>query len=70
MESSCLLMKVSSAADALWSGLLLDPVALPEYVKMNQEKLAGAYSDAVSWLKPHNIPFRPSNAGQCVRPWL
>lgn len=68
MESSCLLMKVSSAADALWSGLLLDPVALPEYLKMNQQKLSEAYSDAVAFLEEHKIPFRPSNAGHFI--WI
>ncbi|KDE03099.1 hypothetical protein MVLG_06396 [Microbotryum lychnidis-dioicae p1A1 Lamole] len=74
MESSCLLMKISSPADALWSSLLLDPVALPKYIEMNQSKLAEHYQVAVDWLKRHEIPFRPSNAAHFIwidlRKWL
>ncbi|KAM0755853.1 PLP-dependent transferase [Meredithblackwellia eburnea MCA 4105] len=66
MESSCLLMKISSAADILWSGLLLDPVALPTYVDRNRALLAESYQRAVSFLKTHNIPYRKSNAGHFI----
>ncbi|KAK4699856.1 hypothetical protein P7C70_g6398, partial [Phenoliferia sp. Uapishka_3] len=66
MESSCILMKISSAADVLWSGLLLDKVALPEYIKLNQELLGKSYARATSFLKTHSIPYRPSNAGHFI----
>lgn len=33
---------------------------------MNQERLAEAYSFLISWLRLHNIPYRPSYAGLFV----
>ncbi|KAM0786457.1 hypothetical protein ACM66B_001919 [Microbotryomycetes sp. NB124-2] len=66
MESSALLLKISSVSDALWSTLLLDKKYLPEYVDMNRRVLAESHADAVSWLKGHDIPFRPSNAGHFI----
>lgn len=54
--------------DALWSGLLLDAVALPEYIRLNQDKLASAYTSATSFLKRHAIPYRPSNAAHFI--WI
>ncbi|GAA5933304.1 uncharacterized protein JCM15063_001278 [Sporobolomyces koalae] len=68
MESSCLLMKISSASDALWSSLLLDPVALPHYLEMNRTRLAQAYQAAINFLECHGIDYRPSNAGHFV--WI
>ncbi|GAA5826939.1 hypothetical protein JCM5353_004772 [Sporobolomyces roseus] len=68
MESSCLLMKISSASDILWSSLLLDPVALPTYLEMNRSRLAQAYQHAISFLEQHEILYRPSNAGHFV--WI
>ncbi|GAA6059750.1 hypothetical protein JCM10212_001958 [Sporobolomyces blumeae] len=68
MESSCLLMKISSASDILWTSLLLDPVALPHYLSMNQSRLARAYAAAVAFLERLEIPYRPSNAGHFV--WI
>jgi len=68
MESSCLLMKISSASDILWSSLLLDPVALPTYLEMNRSRLAQAYQHAISFLEQHEISYRPSNAGHFV--WI
>lgn len=66
MESSCLLMKISSASDVLWSSLLLDPVALPTYVAMNRARLAAAYQSAAAFLDRWRIPYRPSSAGHFV----
>ncbi|GAA6017441.1 hypothetical protein JCM11491_006660 [Sporobolomyces phaffii] len=66
MESSCLLMKISSASDILWSSLLLDPVALPQYLEMNRSRLAQAYARATEWLERWDIPYRRSNAGHFV----
>ena len=66
MESSCLLMKISSPADALWSSLLLDPVGLPDFLQLNQSKLAEAYSAATSFLNVHSIPYRKCNAGHFI----
>ncbi|GAA5895380.1 uncharacterized protein JCM6883_001487 [Sporobolomyces salmoneus] len=66
MESSCLLMKISSASDILWSSLLLDPIALPQYLEMNRSRLAKAYASAVEWLEKWDIPYRPSSAGHFV----
>ena len=68
MESSCLLMKISSAADHLWSGLLLDPVGLPEYLDLNRAQLASAYAVATAFLDAHKIPYRSSNAGHFI--WI
>lgn len=68
MESSCLLMKISSPADALWSGLLLDPVNLPLYIELNQSKLATSYARAIKFLKSHQIDYRNSNAGHFI--WI
>lgn len=68
MESSCLLMKISSASDILWSSLLLDPVALPTYLEMNRSRLAQAYQHAIRFLEEHEITYRPSNAGHFV--WI
>ncbi|GAA5873855.1 hypothetical protein JCM16303_002611 [Sporobolomyces ruberrimus] len=68
MESSCLLMKISSASDILWSSLLLDPIALPHYLGMNRSRLSQAYSNATEFLEKWRIPYRPSNAGHFV--WI
>ncbi|GAA5915988.1 hypothetical protein JCM6882_003488 [Rhodosporidiobolus microsporus] len=68
IESSCLLMKISSAADILWSSLLLDPVALPTYLALNQSLLSTAYARATAFLDLHCIPYRPSSAGHFV--WI
>ncbi|GAA5891126.1 hypothetical protein JCM5296_004900 [Sporobolomyces johnsonii] len=68
MESSCLLMKISSASDILWSSLLLDPVALPAYLELNRARLAGAYRTATAFLDSHGIAYRPSNAGHFI--WI
>ncbi|GAA5972171.1 hypothetical protein JCM11641_002528 [Rhodosporidiobolus odoratus] len=66
MESSCLLMKISSAADVCWSSLLLDSVALPTYLALNRSRLSSAYSRATTFLSFHGIPYRPSNAGHFI----
>lgn len=66
MESNALLMKVSSVADRLWSGLLLDEVQLPLYIKMNKQRMSDAYRTATNWLERHEIPFRPANAGHFI----
>ncbi|KAI5475436.1 1-aminocyclopropane-1-carboxylate synthase [Pseudohyphozyma bogoriensis] len=66
MESSCLLMKISSAADLLWSNLLLDDEALPTYISLNRARLSAAYTRATNFLKTHAIPYRPSNAGHFI----
>lgn len=85
MESSALLMKISSASvrisrfaqprqvndfrysqDALWSGLLLDSVALPHYLALNRSRLTSAYARATSFLKTHQISYRPAQAGHFV----
>lgn len=84
MESACLLMKISSPAvrpsppslcltnptpqDALWSGLLLDPIGLPSYISLNRSRLAASYTRATQFLSLHQIPFRPSNAGHFI--WI
>ncbi|GAA5967423.1 hypothetical protein JCM3765_001871 [Sporobolomyces pararoseus] len=68
MESSCLLMKISSASDILWSSLLLDPIALPQYLSMNRSRLSKAYESAIEFLEKWQIPYRPSNAGHFV--WI
>lgn len=68
LESSCLLMKISSAADHLWSGLLLDPVGLPKYLALNRSLLASSYALAAAFLGTHGIPFRRSNAGHFI--WI
>ncbi|GAA5956944.1 hypothetical protein JCM21900_006714 [Sporobolomyces salmonicolor] len=68
MESSCLLMKISSASDVLWSSLLLDPGALPTYLELNRARLAGAYRTATAFLDLHGIAYRPSNAGHFI--WI
>lgn len=54
--------------DHLWSGLLLDPVGLPEYLDLNRDLLASSYQLAVSFLTSHRIPFRHSNAGHFI--WI
>lgn len=74
MQSSCLLMKISSVSDALWSSLLMNRVELPIYLRLNQQALADAYTLATTWLKKHSIPYRASNAGHFImidlRKWL
>lgn len=54
--------------DALWSGLLLDSVALPHYLSLNRSRLSSAYSRATSFLKAHGISYRPAQAGHFV--WI
>jgi len=54
--------------DYLWSGLLLDPVGLPEYLALNRAHLGGAYAVATAFLTAHEIPFRDSNAGHFI--WI
>ncbi|BGP33416.1 hypothetical protein JCM10296v2_005217 [Rhodotorula toruloides] len=68
MESSALLMKISSASDALWSGLLLDSTALPHYLSLNRSRLTSAYTRATSFLQTHQISYRPAQAGHFV--WI
>ncbi|GAA5823567.1 hypothetical protein JCM3770_002787 [Rhodotorula araucariae] len=73
VESSALLMKVSSVADALFSSLLLSP-ALATFLALNQARLAAAYSRATAFLAAHGVPYRPASAGHFVwvdlRAWL
>ncbi|BGP56596.1 hypothetical protein JCM8202v2_004222 [Rhodotorula sphaerocarpa] len=68
MEANALLMKISSASDVLWSNLLLDPVGLPTYLALNRSRLSGAYARATAWLREHDIPYRPAQAGHFV--WI
>ncbi|KPV74217.1 uncharacterized protein RHOBADRAFT_54068 [Rhodotorula graminis WP1] len=73
IESSALLIKVSSAADALLASLLLSP-SLPDFVALNQSRLAAAYARVTSFLREHGVPYRPAHAGHFVwvdlRAWL
>ncbi|BGP41492.1 hypothetical protein JCM10449v2_005480 [Rhodotorula kratochvilovae] len=73
VESSALLMKVSSAADALFSSLLLSP-SLPAFLSLNQARLAAAYARATAFLAAQGVPYRPASAGHFVwvdlRAWL
>lgn len=66
LESACLLMKVSSAADATWCSLLLNLRKRDEYITLNQAALREAYDYATTWLESHAIPYRPSSAGHFV----
>ncbi|GJN90305.1 hypothetical protein Rhopal_003314-T1 [Rhodotorula paludigena] len=66
IESSALLMKVSSAADMLWSSLLLDDPSLSTFLTLNLSRLRAAYARTVAFLTTHEIPFRPAEAGHFV----
>ena len=71
MESSILLIKVSSPADVLWSSLLLDPIQLTIYINLNRQLLSDAYRRAVRWLEGQagqGIKWRKSNAGHFI--WI
>lgn len=43
-------------------------MALPEYLELNRSRLSAAYADAVRFLRSHDIPFRPGNAGHFI--WI
>ncbi|ORY74075.1 pyridoxal phosphate-dependent transferase [Leucosporidium creatinivorum] len=58
-------MKISSAADAMWSSLLASP-SLPDYIELNQAALAEAYRFTTSWLRARSLPYRPAYAGHFV----
>lgn len=51
--------------DILWSSLLSSP-SLPTYFSLNLSALSRAYTFFTTWLRAHDIPYRPANAGHFV----
>jgi len=58
-----LFMMVSSPANALWSKILSDNEFLRSFFSVNQKRLGAAFEFVADWLRFHNIPYIPSNAG-------
>ncbi|GAA5824944.1 hypothetical protein JCM11251_006033 [Rhodosporidiobolus azoricus] len=65
LASTAMPMRMGSPTDALWSALLNSP-ELPTYLSMNRRALSGAYAYLSAWLRAHNIPYRPANAGHFI----
>ena len=63
MKATAKLAMVSSAADALWSSILLDDQFLTWFIETNRERLSDAYGRCKAWLKKMQIDYTPSNAG-------
>lgn len=61
--STSIFMMVSSPSDILWSSILNDADFLAKFIKMNQQRLGETYDYITSWLKFHQVPYLPSNAG-------
>ncbi|GAA5983427.1 hypothetical protein JCM11641_007845 [Rhodosporidiobolus odoratus] len=65
LSSTAMPMRIGSPTDILWSALLNSP-DFPTYLSLNRRALSNAYAYLTSWLKAHNIPYRPANAGHFV----
>lgn len=49
----------------MWSSLLSSP-SLPSYITANQAALSSAYAFTTDWLRVHDLPYRPANAGHFI----
>ncbi|SPO36855.1 uncharacterized protein PSFLO_02326 [Pseudozyma flocculosa] len=66
MKSTGKLYMVSSAADALFSHLLLDESFYKPFIALNRARLSWAYALARAWCRHHAIGYVASNAGHFV----
>ncbi|GAA5987389.1 hypothetical protein JCM10908_001935 [Rhodotorula pacifica] len=58
-------MRMGSPSQILWSALM-DSDDLPLYLSQNRLALSRAYAYLTAWLKAHNLPYVPANAGHFV----
>ncbi|EJT98133.1 1-aminocyclopropane-1-carboxylate synthase [Dacryopinax primogenitus] len=63
VKSTGLFMKVASPSAVAWSCILEDEAYFSKFQKENVRRLQEAYHYTTSWLKFHDIPYIPSNAG-------
>ncbi|EIN03876.1 PLP-dependent transferase [Punctularia strigosozonata HHB-11173 SS5] len=65
---TALFMKVSSAADALWSRLLLDDTLLDNFVKTNQARLRATIKYCLDWFEARGVPCNQPTTSHFI--WL
>ncbi|KZO97243.1 PLP-dependent transferase [Calocera viscosa TUFC12733] len=63
VKSTGLFMKVASPSAVAWASILEDEAYFAKFQKENVRRLQAAYHYTTLWLKFHDIPYIPSNAG-------
>lgn len=63
LKSTSLFMKIATPSAMLWSSILEDRKYFATFQQENIRRLQAAYAYTTTWLKFHEIPYTPSNAG-------
>ncbi|BGP49569.1 hypothetical protein JCM10450v2_005463 [Rhodotorula kratochvilovae] len=65
LAANAMPMRMGSPTDILWSALLTSP-DLDTYLALNRTALSRAYAFLTAWLRAHDLPYTPANAGHFV----